>query len=119
MAVKAKHRAGLGLHGNGLCTVCHGWGLPPAHTLQAAALPWPLWCPLSLRQGQARCLMLIAVHVRLLKLLLLGVAGWSISIIAACICDCHALLPVLVLLLLQAALVPASTKAQEHDEHGS
>ena len=160
--------------------VCHGWGLPPANTLQAAALAWPLWCSLSPRQGYARCLVLIAVQVcpqevvaaagidavlgmtvacrsrtglglhvpgsrRLAVLgacflqihckgrLLLGHPylssvtqaelsalarcppwcrsdGFSISMLVACICAGHALRPVLVLLLPQASLVPASPK---------
>ena len=36
--------------------------------------------------------------------------------IHVCICECHALLPVLVLLLPQASLLPASTKALEDAE---
>ena len=47
--------------------VCHGWGLFPADTLQAAALAWPLWCPLSLRHSSARCLVFTVAHVWLLE----------------------------------------------------
>lgn len=41
----------------------------------------------------------------------------SKSLAPAPICECHALLPVFVLLLPQASLVPAASKALEHAEH--
>ena len=101
-----------------MLTVCsqkagYAWGLLPASTLQAVApvwLPWPLQCHSG--RVERDCLVFTLMHVWAAQLLAaagIETAAWSFSLLVACICECHALLPVLMLLLPQASLVPAST----------
>ena len=112
----SKPRAGLGLHGRGSQKAGYARGLLPANTLQAVAPaqpPLPLQCHSGRVERAAWCSMRCRSDFGCFSALRLLLGTY---LMVACICEGHALLPVLVLLLLQASVVPASTKALEHAE---